>query len=256
MQAIELTQQKIILPMILTAIAGLSTVIGSLIFFFIKRFKNSHLVLCLGLSSGAMIYISFAELLRLSIAGIGFMAANITFFIGMMVMMMIDFMIPHKYLQEREGLDPKHKKLYSTGVLIALGIAIHNLPEGLAVFLSGVTNIKLGIAFAIAIAIHNIPEGIAVSIPIYYSTKSKSRAFLFSFLSGVAEPIGAIIGLLLFRQYLTERTIAYFFAIVAGIMVFICFDELLPQVFKKDYHHWAISGILSGMLIMAISLSV
>ena len=253
---IDLSHSNTTIPFMLTCLAGLSTVIGSFIFLFIKRFKDKHLIFCLGLSAGAMLYISLVELLGTAIHTVDFIPANLSFMFGIIVMMLIDFLIPHQYLQEREGIDPRRKALYSTGVLTAAGLAIHNLPEGFAVFLSGVADIKVGIAFAIAIAAHNIPEGIAVSVPIYYATKSKRKAFTWSFISGVAEPLGAIIGLLLFGAYLSETLIAYLFAFVAGIMVFICLDELLPQAFQKDYHQHAIGGLLVGMIIMIASLSI
>jgi zinc transporter, ZIP family len=140
--------------------------------------------------------------------------------------------------------------------LIALGIAIHNLPEGLAVFISAVADIKLGAALAFAIAIHNIPEGIAVAVPIYYATKSRSKAFWFSVASGLAEPLGALIGLFFLSHYINPALIGYLFALVAGIMVFISFDELLPQMFGSDQHQRAIQGLLLGMFIVMVSLGI
>jgi len=256
MDTLAVNHQTILIPLILTTVAGLATVIGSLIFFLIKQFKNSYLAFCLGLSAGAMLYISFVELLNTSIIDIGFIPANIIFFFGILAMMLIDFIIPHKYLAERDGLNKEHQELYPTGVLIAVGIAIHNFPEGMAVFISGLSDLHLGIALAIAIAVHNIPEGIAISIPIYYSTRSKKKAFFYSFLSGVAEPIGAVLMILWLGNSVSQNTIAYLFAFVAGIMTFICFDELLPHAMKKDYHKQAISGILLGMLLMMASLSI
>jgi len=255
MQAIILSTETVVIPLLLTVIAGLATCIGSLIFLFIKRFKDTHLVFCLGLSAGAMIYVSFVELLRTAISTNGFITANLIFMAGIIFMMIIDFITPHEYLLEKEGLNPEYKQLYPTGVFIAIGITIHNFPEGMAVFLSGVANLHLGIALAIAIAAHNIPEGIAVSMPIYYSTKSKGKAFLYSFLSGIAEPIGAIIALVFFYNILTESIIGNLYAFVAGIMVFISFDELLPQAFQTDHHHHAIYGLLFGIMVMMFSLA-
>jgi len=256
MSTIAITQHTVVLPLILTTVAGLSTVFGSMIFFLIKKFKNSHLVFCLGLSAGAMLYISFVELLSKAIIDIGFTYANLFFLVGILAMMLIDFLVPHKYLNETEGLHHEHAELYPVGVFIALGIAIHNFPEGMAVFISGLSDIHLGIALAVAIAVHNIPEGIAVSIPIYYATRSKNKAFLYSFLSGIAEPIGAVLVILWLGSSISSSTIGYLFSFVAGIMVFICFDELLPQAMKIDYHKHAIAGILLGMLAMIISLAI
>lgn len=244
----------LLFPFFLTAIAGLSTAIGGLLFLLYPKFEKKQLILCLGLSAGAMIYVSFVELLSVSIEAIGFNYANAGFFLGMFVMMGFDFIVPHRYFSEVDGMKPEQVKLYKTGILVALGIAVHNFPEGLAVFLSGFTDAKLGISLAVAIAVHNIPEGIAVSAPVYYSTQSKSKAFWIATLSGLAEPIGGLLGFLLLFPYLSDSTIGFLYALVAGVMVFISFDELLPQMYEENYHHQAIIGLLFGFSLMAISL--
>jgi len=140
------------------------------------------------------------------------------------------------------------------GLFSALAIGIHNFPEGLATFMSGLTNPTLGISIAVAIAIHNIPEGLAVSAPIYYATQSRKKAFFYSFLSGFAEPIGALLGYFILRSVFTETTFGVIFAAVAGIMVYISLDELLPTAEEFGEHHLAIGGLIAGMLVMAISL--
>jgi ZIP family zinc transporter len=140
------------------------------------------------------------------------------------------------------------------GVFSALAIGIHNFPEGLATFMSGLANPALGISIAVAIAIHNIPEGLAVSAPIYYATKSRKRAFILSFLSGLSEPVGAFIGYFLLRSFFNETTFGIIFAAVAGIMVYISLDELLPAAEEYGEHHLAIGGLIAGMIIMSISL--
>ena len=148
----------------------------------------------------------------------------------------------------------KFKKLYRMGLFTALAIAIHNFPEGLATFVSALTDTKLGIAIAVAIAIHNVPEGIAVSIPIYYATGSRKKAFTYSFLSGLAEPVGAIIGYAIFFSFFNEVVFGVLFASVAGIMVFISLDELLPTAQEYGEHHLVIYGLIAGMAVMAMSL--
>ena len=245
---------QIWIALLLTFLAGIATGIGSLISLFIKKLKKSYLCFSLGFSAGVMIYVSFAELLSSAIADIGFLIGNIAFFVGIIFIMLIDFIIPHDYIEEHVKVDKRNKKLMMAGLFTALGIAIHNFPEGLAVFMSSLKDINLGIPLAFAIAVHNIPEGIAVSMPIFYATKSRVKAFWYSFFSGIAEPIGAIIGFLILMPFLTPTVLSFMLAFVAGIMVFISFDELLPLSFEHGEGHISILGIIVGMLIMALSL--
>lgn len=245
---------QIWLPLLLTFLAGIFTVIGSLITFCIKDFKKSHLQFSLGLSAGVMIYISFVELLSSAIKNIGFLKANLAFFAGIFLVMLVDFLIPHEYLEERIKASGVDEKLMKAGIFIALGIGIHNFPEGLAVFISSLDNIKIGIALAFAIALHNIPEGIAVAMPIFYATKSRSKAFWYSFLSGFAEPAAAVLALLILMPFLNPMILSLCLAFVAGIMIFISFDELLPLSCSDKGIHISILGVILGMLLMALSL--
>ncbi|MCD8573981.1 MAG: zinc transporter ZupT [Erysipelotrichaceae bacterium] len=155
-------------------------------------------------------------------------------------------------MTENESL--KKGNLMRMGLFTALAIAIHNFPEGLATFVVALKEPSLAIPIAIAIALHNIPEGIAVSVPIYYATGSKRKAFFYSFLSGLSEPIGAIVGYLILMPFLNDVVLGVLFAGVAGIMVFISLDELLPSSEKYGQHHLSIYGLVSGMAVMALSL--
>lgn len=257
---------------LLTALAGLSTGIGSIIAFFIRRPKYSYLSFLLGLSAGVMMYISFTELLGTAISEVGFTKANIAFFIGIAVFALVDILIPHSYEEESAG-DPRLGAVIETavnavsstvkplsslkrgGIFIAIGIAIHNFPEGMITFASAATgDISLGVMIAVAVAIHNIPEGIAVSVPIFYATGNRRRAFMYSFLSGIAEPVGAIIGYLLLKPFLTPAILSMTLAFVAGIMVYISLDEILPMAHRYGRSHLVMLGIVSGMSIMALSL--
>ncbi|MFT4244643.1 MAG: zinc transporter ZupT [Candidatus Woesearchaeota archaeon] len=244
------------LPLVITLVAAISTGIGSLIPIFFKNFNRKILIFSLGLAAGVMIFISFGELLPEAVEDIGMTKAFVAFFIGVGFMMLLDFLIPHKYIEEEHfKKDNENKKIKRAGLLVALGVAIHNLPEGIAVFMSSVIDIELGIALAVAIAVHNIPEGIAISAPIYYSTKSRAKAFWYSFLSGMAQPLGAVIAAIFFINFMTPVILAYTLAFVAGIMIFISFDEILPITFKDSgEEHLSITGLFIGMLIMAITL--
>lgn len=183
------------------------------------------------------------------------------FFDGMLVIAIIDKLIPPgenpheiRKIEDVQTKDPQPKRLMRMGIFTVLAIAIHNSPEGLATFVSALQEPSVAIPIVAAIAIHNIPEGIAVSVPIYQATGSKIKAFRYSFLSGLAEPLGALIGWLILKPIMSDTVFGILFAGVAGIMVFISFDELLPAAREYGEHHLSIYGLISGMAVMAISL--
>lgn len=252
---------NVIPALILTLLAGLSTGIGSLIAYFIKKPKKSYLSFSLGFSAGVMIYISFMELLAGAINDIGELWSIGAFFLGILLIGVIDLAIPevenpHEYRDPITKEDEVNPALMRTGTLMALAIAIHNFPEGLATFSIALSNINLGAVIAFAIAIHNIPEGISVSVPFFYATGDRKKAFLYSFLSGIAEPAGAIIGFLILLPFLSVFLLSSLLAFVGGIMVYISLDELLPLAHDYGRNHIVISGIILGMFIMALSLSL
>ena len=254
----------------LTVFAGLSTGVGSLIGLLSKKFSPKFLAATLGFSAGVMLYVSFVEIFVKARASLsvsfgdkgGYFWTVVAFFGGIVIIAIIDKLIPsyenpHEMNLEKkiaEGSAKDKVKLMRMGLFSALAIGLHNFPEGLATFMSGLTNPTLGISIAVAIAIHNIPEGLAVSAPIYYATKSRRKAFIYSFLSGLAEPIGALVGYFILRSIFNETTFGIVFAAVAGIMVYISLDELLPTAEEYGEHHIAIAGLAFGMLVMAASL--
>jgi len=244
----------------LTMVAGLSTGIGSAIAYFIKRPKIVYLAFALGLSAGVMVYISFMEMLPDAMETMGEAWALLVFFVGIGVMALVDLVIPepenpHNFedMDQPRVAQGSHK-LMRTGLFTALAIGVHNFPEGLATFAAALSDVKLGVFIAIAIAIHNIPEGIAVSVPIFYATNSRKKAFLYSFLSGVSEPVGALLGYLLLMPFLTPMVLAGTLAFVAGVMIYIALDELLPTAHQYGHGHLVIGGVVLGMIIMAASL--
>jgi len=202
-----------------------------------------------------MILVSFVELLQKGIATVGFISAHAGFFLGMLGFFLIDSLIPHEYIGQQDyGGVGSSSRLMRTGLLVALGIGIHNLPEGMATFVGAMEDIHLGIAIAVAIAVHNVPEGLAVSAPIYAATGSRRKAFFWSFLSGVSEPVGAVLAALVFLPFLTPVFLGWVLAGVAGIMVGISIDELVPVAKSYDTEHTPILGVILGMVIMALSL--
>ncbi len=254
----------------LTLFAGLSTGIGSAIAFFLKKPNKKVLSFSLGLSAGVMIYVSFMEMMPHAIEAMQVSydssKANIIavacFFAGILLIGLIDKLVPeYENPHEFNGVgdttknkDLNNDKLKRVGLFTAFAIAIHNFPEGIATFVSAIESPEIGLAIAIAVAIHNIPEGIAVSVPIYQATENRKKAFTYSFLSGLAEPLGAIIAYIILMPYLSETLMGAIFAIVAGIMVYISLDELLPSAEKFGEHHTSILGVVIGMGVMALSL--
>ncbi|MCB0736713.1 MAG: zinc transporter ZupT [Bacteroidetes bacterium] len=261
---------------LLTLFAGLSTGIGSAIAVFAKRTDKNWLSVSMGFSAGVMIYVSFIDIfpkaLEHLVDGQGEKMGNwltvAAFFGGMILVAIIDKLIPHyenpHEFAESDTVDEidhqkkvrgksKEASFYKMGVVTALAIGIHNFPEGMATFIATVEDFTLGLSIAIAIAIHNIPEGIAVSIPVYYATGSKKKAFLFSFVSGISEPIGALVAYLALHQFFNDTVFGIVFAAVGGIMVFISLDQLLPAAQRYGKHHLTIYGLLAGMAVMALS---
>ncbi len=246
---------NILIPLSLSFLAGICTVFGSFILFFIKNFKKSYLSFFLGISAGSMIYLSFMELMPESVTELGFGLANTMFFLGILFIAIIDFIVPHHFINYCSKKGIKYNKLMLSGFMVAVAITIHNFPEGIAVFMSSLGNTRFGLLIAFATALHNIPEGVAVATPIYFATKNKFKAFSYSLLAGIAEPLGAIIAFIILKPYLSPIFLSYIFAFIAGIMIYISFDELLPSCFKNSQEHTAIAGIILGMLIMVLSLN-
>jgi ZIP family zinc transporter len=254
----------------LTLFAGLATGIGSALAFFTRRTNTKFLSIALGFSAGVMLYVSFIEIFQKAraslIAGLGEGPGNAltvaAFFSGIALAALIDRLVPdfenpheiREVEQMQPGQIPADARLLRMGLFSALAIAIHNFPEGLATFIAALNDLSLGISTAVAIAIHNIPEGIAVAVPIYYATGSRKKAFGFSFASGLAEPAGALLGYLVLMFFFNDLVFGIMFASVGGIMVYIALDELLPCAERYGEHHLAVTGLVSGMFVMALSL--
>lgn len=255
-----------ILALTLTIIAGLSTGLGGAIIIFTKKLSNKFLAASLGFSAGVMIFISLVEIFSeaqgsmVALYGekMGYLYTLLAFFGGMGVIALIDNLVPsgeNPHEMNTISLESAgNKNLMRLGVFSAIAIAIHNFPEGMATFVSTMENPQAGISIAIAVAIHNIPEGIAVAIPIYYATNSRGKAIGNSFLSGVAEPLGGLLGYFILAAIFKESFLGIILAAVAGIMVYISLDELLPTAEKYGKHHVAIIGVIAGMAFMGFSL--
>lgn len=259
--------------LLLSLLAGLSTVVGALIAVAATargRLSERWLSGLLGLAAGVMVAVSFVELYAGSVNEIGLIRASIAFFAGFGAIFLIDVVVPHDYQTERAGedrvceprewpppdIDDIQVCRERTGIFTALGIAIHNLPEGMVIVAGTAASPQLGVLLAVAIAMHNIPEGIAVAVPIIESTGNRARAIWYTFLSGMAEPLGALVGALILQPYLTVGVIEAVLAAVAGVMVFIGLDELLPTAHRYGEEHATTMGVLVGMVLMVATLVI
>ena len=270
------------LALTLTFLAGLTTGIGGLIGLSSRRFSAEFITIALGFSAGAMVYVSLVEILpkaRLALqpllgAQLGYGCTVLAFFAGILLMALVDGLLPtHPAIESIQDLaaspaqaadklayrrpdqqSPQRSKLLRMGVFSAVALFIHNFPEGLATFLGALENPKVGVSIAVAIAIHNIPEGLAVSAPVFFATRSRSKAFWAAFLSGMAEPLGGLMGFFLFRSFPNPLIFGLVFAAVAGVMVYVSLDELLPAATGYGNHRLAIASLIAGMFVMAASL--
>lgn len=257
----------VLLAFLMALFAGLSTGIGSAVTVLSKSTGPRFMSLTLGFSAGVMVYVSLTEIVSKATdalssdmgEGIGRVFAILSFFCGVLLIALIGRLIPSfegenieksfANVKEASGL-----RLLKTGIFSAFAIALHNFPEGMATFVSALRDPGVALPVVIAIAIHNIPEGIAVAAPVLRATGSKRAAFLISFLSGLAEPVGALFCWLLLMPVMSDTVYGIVFAAAAGIMVYICIDEILPAAEEQGRHSLTVLGFILGMAVMAVSL--
>ena len=267
-------ESAVLFAFLVTLGAGLATAVGAAIGLFAHHTNRKFLASALGFSAGVMIYVSFVEIVPKSVqffsldlgdtqAGFAMVGALMSGLVGMALL--------YRFLPDLEhpSLGPKQPELrldasvdtyYSdtvllrAGVGVAVAVTLHNFPEGLATFFLTLDDPQVGLSVALAIAIHNIPEGIAVVVPIYYATKSKKIAFAFGALSGLAEPLGALLGYWVLQPFITDTLLGALFAMVAGVMIYISIDSLLPAARQYGSGQLAIYGVIAGMAVMAASL--
>lgn len=260
--------ENIGIAFLLTLLAGLATTIGGAIAFIVKPDNLKALSIGLGFSAGVMIFLSLTEIIPTAKESLAINFPNshewlvfASFIIGIIIAILIDYFIPD-HIDQEEVLHPDephqqhHNKIKKAGLFTAIAICVHNFPEGMATFLSTTQSLQLGVSVALAIALHNIPEGIAVALPVYHATGKKRYAILYASLSGLSEPLGAFLGIFLLQFLFPQMLVGFLMAAVAGIMIYISFDTLLPLA--KEYGDWHLSmiGIVTGMLFIWLSLLI
>lgn len=245
--------------LLLSFMAGMSTLLGALIVFITKKKSERLVSISLGFAGGVMISVSFTDLLpnanellqNYSGEKLGIVLEMIFLLIGVLIAGGLDRFVPH--INEEEGEGYKHQNLFRVGFVSTLAIGLHNFPEGIATFMAGYDNLALGMSIALAIAMHNIPEGISVAMPIYFSTGSIGKAFKYTFLSGIAEPIGALLAFLILKPYINDFSLGVIFALISGVMLYIAIEELIPSSREYGYTKTALVSIFTGIILMPLT---
>ena len=252
------------IALLITFLAGLATAIGSVVAFILKRDNLKALSVGLGFSAGVMIFLSFTdiipsagEMLKENFPNNHEWIVYGGFIIGILIAILIDMFIPD-HIPEQDLLNPDkvvdaEHRIKRAGLLTAVAICVHNFPEGMATFISSYEDPSLGLYITLAIMLHNIPEGISIAIPIYSSTNSKLKAFKYTFLSALAEPLGAIITFLFLQPFINELLLGIVFAIVCGVMIYIAFNELIPNAINLGFQNIYLFSILLGIIVMSLS---
>ncbi|NLP26062.1 MAG: zinc transporter ZupT [Clostridiales bacterium] len=246
--------------LILSTAAGLSTLLGAVLVFFNKGKSKKILCISLGFAAGVMISVSFTDLFPNALSLLSSQLGNrwgnvlsvITLAIGIFSASLLDMFVPHQEYDDETG-EKSHNDIFKVGFVSTLAIALHNFPEGIATFMAAYKDVELGIAIAFAIALHNIPEGVSVAMPIYYATGSKSKALKYTFISGITEPIGAILAFLILKPFINDAVLGGIFAFVAGIMIYISIEELLPSSRQYGYNNHALIATFVGICIMPLT---
>lgn len=246
--------------LILSTLAGLSTLLGAIVLFFAKKENKKLLSVSLGFAAGIMLSVSFTDLFpeaeklfKTSLSDRGAILCSVAFLIfGLMIASLIDIFVPHEDYNKRTGEQP-HKNLFRVGFVSMAAIGLHNFPEGVATFMAGYKDVSLGISIALAISLHNIPEGIAVAMPIYYATNSKRKALKYTFLSGIAEPVGALMTYLVLRPFINDFILAAVFSTIAGLMIYIAIEEMIPSSRQYGHDREALVATFAGICLMPLT---
>lgn len=250
---------NVVLALLVTIFAGSATLFGGIIACMFDGKNKKFLSIALSFSAGIMIYVSFVEIMNKGYELFS-TSTNIKpemlvfafFMLGIIFMIIIDFLLPDIGATNLVSKDKSN--MMRVGLISLLVITLHNLPEGIITFFSTVEDPAVGMTIALAIFIHNVPEGIAIAAPIYHATNSKTKAILYSLVAGLAEPLGAVIAYLIFGTFISGFVLGALFSLVAGVMVYIAFDELLPASRSHGNHHYSMIGLFSGIFVMGLSL--
>lgn len=238
--------------------AGLSTLLGALVVVFVKKRSEKLVPVSLGFAAGVMLSVSFTDMFPAALnaltgwAGpkLGTIYTVLALIVGVLIAAGLDKLVPHEKNTTGEA---SHGNMYRLGMMSTLAIAVHNFPEGIATFTAGISDTALGFSIAIAIALHNIPEGITVAMPVYYATGNRKKALLYTFVSGISEPIGALLAYFVLMPFLNDLVLGVVFAIVVGIMLYIVIEELIPASRQYGLTRIALIATFAGICLMPLT---
>ena len=245
--------KNVVYSLLISSFAGISTLLGGLVVYFKFKDKNSFIAFALSFSLSVMISLSIFELLPDSFITLSSRFGLLVGIIFTTVMFLIGKFLVTK-INKKLALLQNKDNLYRVGLLSMIALMLHNFPEGIATFMASYNDLSAGISLGIAIMLHNIPEGISISVPIYYATGSKKRGVIYSLISGLAEPLGAILAFIVLKNYINDITIALVLVIVAGIMITISINEMLPEVNSYNKKNISILGMIIGVILVIVNL--
>lgn len=245
--------KNVVYSLLISSFAGISTLLGGLVVYFKFKDKNSFIAFALSFSLSVMISLSIFELLPDSFITLSSRFGLLVGIIFTTVMFLVGKFLVTK-INKKLALLQNKDNLYRVGLLSMIALMLHNFPEGIATFMASYNDLSAGISLGIAIMLHNIPEGISISVPIYYATGSKKRGVIYSLISGLAEPLGAILAFIVLKNYINDVTIALVLVIVAGIMITISINEMLPEVNSYNKKNISILGMIIGVLLVIVNL--
>lgn len=249
--------KEILWPLILASIAGFSTMLGCIGIFIPTKKKDSFITFSISLSLSVMLMVSVFDLIPSSLASIGSdILIGVSIFAVFFSLGVVMVGLLNRAIEREKGKGSKNGNLYKLGILSFIALVLHNLPEGILTFMSTYQDFNLGVSLCIAIALHNIPEGISIAVPIFYSTGSVKKALKYTFLSALAEPIGAILAYLIFKNFITDQMVSMFLILVAGIMVTLSIEKMLPEALSYNKKKPLIYGLISGIVIVTLSLII
>lgn len=240
-------------PLLLSFIAGISTVLGSFFILFKIKKVGEFVVFSLSFSLGIMTLISFFDLIPSSYPVI---INNYGILYGIIIFVLI-FLLGYQSIKLiNDRIKDNDSSLYKIGILSMISLVLHNFPEGIAVFIGALSNTSIGIKLCIAIMLHNIPEGIAISVPLYYSGVEKKRVFVYTLLSGLSEPIGALLAYFILKNFINELFLSMVLVFVSGLMISLALNDILKEVKKYNKIKYMIYGLFVSIILFGITLFI